>query len=280
MRMGLSRTFLLASCTALASAVLTHSAIAQDATTDAEATVLAPVNVTTTGGKDGIADTPLATETTRDALDANIVTDFADFTRVLEPGVTFVGDDSGSVNIRGMQGPRVSTVIDGIQLPYLDDAARGDAAGNMDSFSFDSIATIDIVRGSDSSRSGSGSLGGTVVLRTLEPEDLIDPEKGWGGRTGLMYDSADQSINAQGAFAIRSGNTSMLFQGDLGSGSETENQGTVGGYGATVGAAMGDALTTCQKVQIYQAYEEANPTAFAGMYQFWCQKDLVTIPTL
>jgi len=33
---------------------------------------------------------------------------------------------------------------------------------------------------------------------------------------------------------------------------------SVGGYGATVGAAMGDALTTCQKVQIYQAYEEAN----------------------
>ena len=23
----------------------------------------------------------------------------------------------------------------------------------------------------------------------------------------------------------------------------------------------------------WQAYEEANPTAFAGMYQFWCQKD-------
>ncbi|TNB48269.1 TonB-dependent hemoglobin/transferrin/lactoferrin family receptor [Martelella lutilitoris] len=233
MRMGLSRTFLLASCTALASAVLTHSALAQDASSDDATTLLPAVNVTTTGGKDGIADTPLATETTRDALDANIVSDFGDFTRVLEPGVTFVGDDSGSVNIRGMQGPRVSTVIDGIQLPYLDDAARGDAVGNMDSFSFDSIATIDIVRGSDSSRSGSGSLGGTVVLRTLEPEDLIDPEKGWGGRTGLMYDSTDQSINAQGAFAIRSGNTSMLFQGDLGAGSETENQGTVGGYGAT-----------------------------------------------
>ena len=24
----------------------------------------------------------------------------------------------------------------------------------------------------------------------------------------------------------------------------------------------------------WQAYEEANPRAFAGMYQFWCQKDL------
>ncbi|PRX11803.1 UNVERIFIED_ORG: hemoglobin/transferrin/lactoferrin receptor protein [Martelella mediterranea] len=232
MRMGISRTVLLASCTALASAVLTQSAFAQDATTNDTTTVLAPVDVTTTKGKEGIADTPLATETTRDDLDANIVTDFDDFTRILEPGVTFVGDDAGSVNIRGMQGPRVSTVIDGIQIPYLDDGAR-DANGGMDSFSFDSIATIDIVRGSDSSRSGSGSLGGTVVLSTLEPEDLIDPEKGWGGRTGIMYDSADEGINAQGAFAVRSGNTSVLFQGDIGSGSETDNQGTVGGYGAT-----------------------------------------------
>jgi hypothetical protein len=24
----------------------------------------------------------------------------------------------------------------------------------------------------------------------------------------------------------------------------------------------------------WQAHEEANPRAFAGMYQFWCQKDL------
>ena len=30
----------------------------------------------------------------------------------------------------------------------------------------------------------------------------------------------------------------------------------------------------------WQAYEDANPSFFVGMYQFWCQKDLITIPTL
>ena len=30
----------------------------------------------------------------------------------------------------------------------------------------------------------------------------------------------------------------------------------------------------------WQAYEEANPRAFAGIYQFWCQKGLITIPPL
>ena len=30
----------------------------------------------------------------------------------------------------------------------------------------------------------------------------------------------------------------------------------------------------------WQAYEESNPNFFAGMYQFWCQKELITIATL
>ncbi len=221
---------ILASCTALATLLSATATLAQDST---QTTVLSPVSVTTTGGKEGIADTPLATETTREDLDQNIVTDFDDYTRILEPGVTFVGDDAGSVNIRGMQGPRVSTVIDGIQIPYLDDTARSDASGGGDAFSFDSIATIDIVRGADSSRSGSGSLGGTVVLRTLEPEDLIDPGKGYGGRIGFTYDSADNSMDGEGAFAIQSGGTALLFQGDIATGHEMDNQGDVGGYGAT-----------------------------------------------
>ena len=223
-------TRILASCTALATLAVATAALAQEST---GTTVLAPVSVTTTDGKEGIADTPLATQNTREDLDQNIVTDFADFTRVLEPGVTFVGDDAGSVNIRGMQGPRVSTVIDGIQIPYLDDTARSDASGGGDAFSFDSIATIDIVRGADSSRSGSGSLGGTVVLRTLEPEDLIEPGKGYGGRVGFTYDSADNSVDGEGAFAIRSGNTALLFQGDIATGNEMQNKGNVGGYGST-----------------------------------------------
>ena len=30
----------------------------------------------------------------------------------------------------------------------------------------------------------------------------------------------------------------------------------------------------------WKVYEEANPIAFTAMYQFWCQKDLIKIPTL
>src|SRR5690606_24736218 len=104
-------------------------------------------------------------------IEANQISSFEDLGRRLEPGLNF-NRETRSVNIRGLEQNRVLTSIDGIPVPYLLDGARG-AEGGSDSFDFDSLSTIDIVRGADSSRAGSGALGGAVVLRTLEPEDLI-----------------------------------------------------------------------------------------------------------
>ncbi len=106
------------------------------------------------------------------------ISSFEDLGRSLEPGVNF-NRTNGSVNIRGLEGPRVLTTIDGIPIPFIDDGAR-DADGGIDSFDFAALSTIDIVRGADSSRAGGGALGGAVVLRTLEPETLIgEARPGW-----------------------------------------------------------------------------------------------------
>lgn len=178
-----------------------------------------------------VADTPLATETDREELEARQITSIDELGRVSEPGVSF-NEENGSVNIRGLDGARVLTTIDGIPIPFLDDGAR-DASGGINSFDFNSIEAIDIVRGADSSRGGSGALGGAMVLSTIEPEDLIQPGRSWGGYVKSIYDSKDESFGGFAGIAARMGDSSVLFQGGYRLGHETDNNGDVGGYGPT-----------------------------------------------
>lgn len=237
MRKGTSRTAFLA-CTAMATVAFAATAFAQEAATTAEngaTTVLQPVTVTTKGTRDksGVAETPLATEVTEQELDRDMIQSVDDLGNMLVPGVAFAGDDGGSINIRGLQGPRVLTTIDGIPIPYLDPGARTDSGGGVDSFNFNSVATIDIVRGADSSRAGGGAMGGAFLVNTLEPDDLLEEGAKFGGRVRALYNSADESITGDAAFAARSKQgTSVLFQGIYTHGHETETNGNVGGYGA------------------------------------------------
>jgi hemoglobin/transferrin/lactoferrin receptor protein len=229
-----SRAALLACAAFFSGALPAHISQAQDAaaaTTEAEegATVLKKLSVK--GGEvTGVADTPLATETTAEEIQDNQVSSFEDLGRTLQPGVGF-NRANGSVNIRGLDGARVQTTIDGIVIPYLDDGAR-EADGGIDSFDFDMLSAADIVRGADSSRAGDGALGGAVVLRTLQPEDLIGEGKTWGGIFKFTYDSEDKSWGTSAAAAARYGNTAVLFQGGYKKGHETDNAGTSDVYGA------------------------------------------------
>nr|CAD6409996.1 TonB-dependent hemoglobin/transferrin/lactoferrin family receptor [Rhizobium sp. Q54] len=220
---------LLLTCTAMA-IVASSPATAQDAASS-QATVLQTIvlkgkRIAVPAGD--LADTPLTSQTTAEEIDERQITSLEDLGRSLEPGVSF-NRETRSVNIRGLEQNRILTSIDGIPIPYLIDGAR-DADGGADSFDFNSLSTIDIVRGADSSRAGSGALGGAVVLRTLEPEDLIGEGRDWGGVAKSLYDSEDRSFGGSAAVAKRIENTSILFQGGYRRGQERDNQGDVGGY--------------------------------------------------
>ncbi|MCO6392666.1 TonB-dependent hemoglobin/transferrin/lactoferrin family receptor [Aliihoeflea aestuarii] len=178
-----------------------------------------------------VADTPLASTATREELSERQITSIEDLGRSLEPGVNF-NRNTGAINIRGLEGPRVLTTIDGIPVPYLNDTTRG-SSGGVDLFEFSSLAGIDIVRGSDSSRAGPGALGGVLGLRTLEPDDLIRDGRTWGGVTGLVYDGSDDSFTPSAAVAARAGNTSVLLQGAYRRGNERESMGSLDAYGPT-----------------------------------------------
>lgn len=188
-----------------------------------------------------VSDTPLATQTTGEGIRRNEIGSISDLGNTTEPGVDYSKSTDGPV-IRGMDGPRVSTIVDGIPLPYLENDVRAstssinaptNANGGGAAFDFFAISALDVVRGADSSRIGSGVLGGAIVIRTLEPEDIITDGRSWGGLAKIGYDGRDNSIGGGLAVAATSGGTSALLLGSYKKGHETDNKGTNGSYGAT-----------------------------------------------
>ncbi|MBB6225548.1 TonB-dependent hemoglobin/transferrin/lactoferrin family receptor [Rhizobium leguminosarum] len=183
-----------------------------------------------------VADTPLATEITDKQLDEKQVTNLEDLGRSVDPGVNFSRGDAG-VNLRGLSGARILTVVDGIPIPYLSNSARqgafapANANGGGDTFDFNSLSSLDIVRGADSSKGGSGMLGGAIVVNTLEPEDIIPEGRDWGAIVKSTYDSEDSSLSGSAAAANKIGGTSILFQGGYRKGHERANMGNNDVYG-------------------------------------------------
>ncbi|SMD03557.1 TonB-dependent hemoglobin/transferrin/lactoferrin family receptor [Rhizobium sp. RU36D] len=225
---------LLLACTTMSLLPLAVPAMAQDAagTTQLETIVVkgkrAPAGA--------VADTPLASQTSAEVIAKKEIKNLSDLANTTEPGLDFIKSRPGSTGglyLRGLTGPRVSTLVDDIPLPFMQSSARSGTqspttgiSGPANSFDFSSLGAVDVLRGADSARIGSGALAGAVVARTLEPEDLIAEGRDWGGIAKSGYDSEDNSFGGSLAVAKRVENTSVLFQGAYTRGHETDNQGT------------------------------------------------------
>ncbi|CAN7410630.1 TonB-dependent hemoglobin/transferrin/lactoferrin family receptor [Neorhizobium sp. LjRoot104] len=233
----------LATCTALALLSLAHGASAQQATQPPADTTLKPIVLKGKRVKAGdpAANTPLASTTTAEDIRKKDIGNLQNLGNTTEPGVDFVESKPGKVGglfVRGLGGPRVVTLIDNIPVPYMENFARSGSfsattgiSDGSNSFDFSALSGVDVLRGADSSRVGSGTLGGALVLRTLEPEDLIPEGRSWGGVAKLTYDSEDNSFGGSVAVAKKIENTSVLFQGGYKKGHERENQGSDGNIG-------------------------------------------------
>ncbi|MFS8122513.1 TonB-dependent hemoglobin/transferrin/lactoferrin family receptor [Rhizobium sp. BR 250] len=241
--MSISRTqSALLLCTAMSLLSLAGQARAQDAASQENgATTLEKIVVKGKRVKsaNAAAETPLASQTSAEDIRKKDIGSIKDLGNTTEPGVDYVDakpGKPGGLFIRGLGGARVVTLIDNIPVPFFENFARqGQATTTLSntnsSFDFSSLSTVDVVRGADSSRIGSGALGGALVLRTLEPEDLIGEGKDWGGVAKTTYDSEDRSVGGSLAVAKKIENTSVLFQGSYKRGNETDNKGTDDVYG-------------------------------------------------
>lgn len=233
--MSISRTHsALLLCSAISLLPLSGPALSQEAASQTTGTTtLEKIVVKGNRAKGGsaTADTPLVTETSAATIEKKQITSIENLGRVTQLGVSF-NRSNGAVNIRGLEGDRVLTTIDGIPVRYLSDATRN-ATGGLDSFSFSSLSAVDVLRGADSSRAGAGALGGVLGLRTLEPEDLIQEGRDWGGVAKFTFDSADTSYEPSVAVAKKIENTSIMFQGAYRKGKERKTNGSVDTYGPT-----------------------------------------------
>lgn len=194
--------------------------------------VLDQINVQGEGVPGGaLVSGPTTTRVTRQELDREQIQSLTDLSNRVEAGIT-LNRQTNSLNIRGLDGARVLTTIDGIRQPFLIDTRVNRGAQNA--FDFDSLSTLDLLRGgSGASTLGSGALGGALAVRTLDPEDLLRDGRSYGALAKTGYDSTDRAWFGSAAAAARTGNTSMLLQGGFRNGHETDNRGD----NKTIGAA-------------------------------------------
>jgi hemoglobin/transferrin/lactoferrin receptor protein len=177
-------------------------------------------------------------------IQQNLATDIRDLVR-FEPGVSVqvqparfnaAGSGTGrtgnsSFNIRGLDGNRVLIMVDGVRVP---DAYSFSAVtfGRGDYVDLELLESVEILRGPASALYGSDGLAGAVAFTTRDPDSFLgDDNVALRGRVG--YASADDSWAESLVGAGRMGDWTALLAYSRRDGHETENEGEVGGTGAT-----------------------------------------------
>ena len=174
---------------------------------------------------------PTTTTTTRAELDRQQIQSLTDLSNRVEAGITF-NRANGSINIRGLDGARVLTTIDGIRQTFVTDNRLD--KGTTSAFDFDALSTLDLLRGNSGGATlGGGVLGGALAVRTLDPRDLIRAGRNVGVLAKTGYDSTDRAWFGSSAVAARIQNTYVLLQGSFRDGHETDSKGSLKSIGPT-----------------------------------------------
>lgn len=182
----------------------------------------------------------------RQELDRDNVNNIKDLVRY-EPGVSVGGAGQrggiSNYNIRGIDGDRILTQIDGVEIP--NSFFNGPYAKTQRNYvDPEIIKRVEILRGPASALYGSNAIGGTVSYFTLDPDDIIKPGQDVGARLKAGYSSADRSWLKSGTVAGRSGEFDGLLHLSQREGHETESYGDHGGTGLSRTAANPEDIKT------------------------------------
>ena len=157
-----------------------------------------------------------------------------------EPGVSVPFDTAGvdtlipylqggskSINVRGLEGNRVSVLLDGIRQPEDFTSRSFQGAGGPGRIYFDPgvLAEINIFK---SATFGSDALGGAIVGTTVSPWSLLgDTLEGQILRSQTTYASSNDSVNQRLAGAWGNGDFASSFVYLYREGHEQENEGAL-----------------------------------------------------
>ncbi|WP_413783844.1 TonB-dependent receptor plug domain-containing protein, partial [Pseudomonas aeruginosa] len=150
-----------------------------------KAVPLTPTTITATRTEQAVDSVPSTVSVqTREQLDRQNVNNIKELVRY-EPGVSVggAGQRAGitGYNIRGIDGNRILTQIDGVELP--NDFFSGPYAQTHRNYvDPDIVKRVEILRGPASALYGSNAIGGAVSYFTLDPSDIIKDGKDVGAR--------------------------------------------------------------------------------------------------
>jgi hemoglobin/transferrin/lactoferrin receptor protein len=170
---------------------------------------------------------------TREELDRNNVNTIKELVRY-EPGVAVGGTGTrggiSGYNIRGIDGDRILTQVDGVEVP--DGFFNGPYAKTQRNYVDPEIINrVEILRGPASVLYGSNAIGGAVSYFTLDPHNIIKPGQDVGARLKTGYSSADDSWLKSATLAGRADQFDGLLHYSQRDGHETESYGSNTGTG-------------------------------------------------
>lgn len=204
----------------------------------------------------------------RQELDRNNVNNIKDLVRY-EPGVSVGGaGQRGGIsgyNIRGIDGNRVLTQVDGVEIPgsFFNGPYAKSQRNYVDP---EIIKRVEILRGPASVLYGSNAIGGAVSYFTLDPDDIIKPGEDAGARLKTGYSSADDSWLKSATVAGRNGAFDGLLHYSQRDGHETESYGSHNGTGLDRTAANPDDARA-QNVLVKLGWNYADDARFGLVYE-------------
>ncbi len=197
----------------------------------------------------------------REELDRQNVNTIRELARY-EPNVSVGGAgtraSNAGYNIRGIDGDRILTQVDGVEVP--DNFFNGPYAKTRRNYVDPEIVKrVEILRGPASALYGSSAIGGAVSYFTLDPDDIIKPGKDVGARLKTGYSSADDSWLTSGTVAGRAQDFDGLLHLSQRNGHEMESYDGNNATGlARTGANPEDARTTNILAKLGWNYGEEN----------------------
>lgn len=204
--------------------VLTTSQISQSANT---LIVSLPLIATVAESEDEIEITVTGTRTERPVQDSsatitvidandierNLVQDLEDLVRY-EPGISTSRSPNRygfqDFNIRGIDGNRILTQVDGVRLPEAFEF--GSTQLGRDYIDPETLKRVEIIRGSASTLYGSDAIGGVVTFLTKDPSDFLNSTGDDAyGSAKITYDGVDRGFAETATLAGRYGQLEGLF---------------------------------------------------------------------
>lgn len=142
------------------------------------------------------------------------------------PGVEVQGQGRFGIsdyNIRGTDGDKIKVMVDGVEQPTPYNPGATEQRHYPGTIEVDTLTAIEVNKGPSSTLYGSDALGGAVLFKTKDPDDVLVTE-GNENRFGIKssYTSADETFKNTATWAMRHDDLETLLILTYADGHETQ----------------------------------------------------------